>query len=151
MIQDTSSSSLKFLGIKFDDKLTFEKHICNITSSIAKKTGLIRKCYKTLGNNYTVLKSFYAFILPCFEYCSPVWYFASKSYLKKLDRALNNICFFLSDLLINLEIWRKYSLVCLCYIKFYKTLTIHFIANSLNFQNQFILHGRMIDFWRSLV
>ena len=30
---------------------------------LPKKIGLIRKCYKTLGNNNAVLKSFYTFIL----------------------------------------------------------------------------------------
>ena len=38
------SSSLKRLGVTIDDKLTFEKHVRNIASSIAQKTGLIRKC-----------------------------------------------------------------------------------------------------------
>ena len=51
------SSFLKLLGVTIDDKLTFEKHIRNISSSIAQKTGLIRKCYKTLGNG--VGRSFY--------------------------------------------------------------------------------------------
>ena len=66
-------------------KLTFENHIRNIASSIDQKTGLIRKYYKTLGNNDAVLISFYAFILSCFEHCSP------DSHLKLLESALNNI------------------------------------------------------------
>ena len=36
------SSSFKLLGVTIDDKLTFEKHIRKIASSIAQKTGLIR-------------------------------------------------------------------------------------------------------------
>ena len=83
--------------------MTFEKHIHNIASSIAQKIGLVCKCYKTLGNNDAVLKSFYIFILPCFEYCSPVWCSASDLHLKLLDCALNNIRIFLLDILINLE------------------------------------------------
>ena len=66
------SSSLKLLGFTFDDKLTFEKHIHNIASSIAQNCSLIHKRFKILGNNDVAFKSFYAFILPCFEYCSPV-------------------------------------------------------------------------------
>ena len=54
-----------------DDKLTFEKQIRNIASVIAQKTGLIRKCYKTFGNNDVVLKFFNTFILLCFEYFFP--------------------------------------------------------------------------------
>ena len=58
------SSSLKLLGVTIDDRLTLEKHICNIASLFGQKSGLIRKYYKTFGNNNAVLKSFYAFILP---------------------------------------------------------------------------------------
>ena len=84
------SSFLKLLGVTLKDKLTFEKHIKNITFYIVQKTGL-RKCYKTLGSKNALLKCFYAFILPSFEYCSLVWCFASDSHLKLLDHALNNI------------------------------------------------------------
>ena len=52
------SNFLKLLWVTIDDKLTFEKHIHNISSSITQKTSLIRKWYKTLGNNDVALKSF---------------------------------------------------------------------------------------------
>ena len=61
------SSSHKLLGVTLD-KLTFENQICNIAFSIA----LNCKFYKILGINDAVIKSFYALILPCFEYGSPV-------------------------------------------------------------------------------
>ena len=73
---------LKLLGVTIDKKLTFKKHIA---SSIAQKFGLIQKCYKTLGNNDAVLKSFYTFILPFFKYCS-----ASDLNLKLLHPVINN-------------------------------------------------------------
>ena len=99
----------------YDDRLIFEKHIRNIASSIAQKTGLIRKCYKTFDNNGAVLRSFYAFILPCFEYCSLVWGSATDSHLKLLDRVLNNIRFFLPDILINLEQRRNLTSLSMFY------------------------------------
>ena len=43
------SSSLKLLGVVLDDKLSFEKHLRSVASSVAQKTGLIRKCFRTLG------------------------------------------------------------------------------------------------------
>ena len=101
------SSSLKLLGVFLDDKLSFEKHLRSVASSVAQKTGLIRKCFRTLGNDVAVRRSFYAFILPCFEYCSVVWNSAADSHLKLLDRAINNIRFFLPDVSINLEVRRK--------------------------------------------
>ena len=53
------SSSFKLLEVTLDNKLTFKKYFRNIASFIAQKTGLIRKCYKTNGNNDAVLKSFF--------------------------------------------------------------------------------------------
>ena len=105
------SNTLKLLRVTIDNKLTFEKHICNIASSTTQNYGLIRKCYKTLGNKDAVLKSFYAFFLPCFKYCSTVWCSASDSHLKLLDCALNNTRFFILDILINLNKHR--IIVCL--------------------------------------
>ena len=79
------SCSLKLLGVLIDGKLTFEKHLRSVASSIAQKTGLLRKCFRALGNDDAVLKSFYAFILPCFEYCMPIWLSAAEYHLKLLD------------------------------------------------------------------
>ena len=92
-----TSTFLKLLGIVLYDKLTFEMHICNIASSIVQKTGFIHMYFKALGNDDSVLRTFYAFILPCFEYCSPVWCSGSDSHLKLLNRALGSICFLLLD------------------------------------------------------
>ena len=47
-------SFLELLRVTIDDKLTFEKYIHNIASSIAQKSGLICKCYKILDNNDAV-------------------------------------------------------------------------------------------------
>ena len=55
--------------VVLDNKHTFEMHFHNIAASIAQKTGLMRKCFKALGNNDAVFTFLYAFILPCFEYC----------------------------------------------------------------------------------
>ena len=113
------SNSLKLLGVTIDDKLTFEKYLRSLASSIAQKTGLLRKCYRTFGNDEALLKSFYAFILPCFEYCSSVWSSAADCHLKLLDRALNNIKFFLPNLTINLENRRDNACLSLLYKIYY--------------------------------
>ena len=75
-------------------------HIRNITSSIALKTGLMRKCFKALDNDDP-------FILPCFEYCSLVWCSGAETDLKLLNRTLDNILFRLSNMFVDLEYRRK--------------------------------------------
>lgn len=98
---------LRLLGVTLDPKLTFEKHIRSLSSTIAQKIGLLRKCYKTFACETTVIKSFYAFILPHFEYCSPVWNSAADCHLKLLDRALNSIKFILPALSLDLHHRRR--------------------------------------------
>lgn len=99
--------NLRLLGVSFDKKLTFEHHIRSLSSSIARKIGLLRKCYKTFNCDATLRKSFYAFILPHFEYCSPVWMSAADCHLNLLDRSLNSIRFILPDLPLDLAHRRR--------------------------------------------
>ena len=98
-----TSNNVNLLGVTLDSKLTFEAHLRSVSSSIAQKTGLLRKCRKTLGENDAVLRSFFAFILPKFEYCSVVWMSAADCHLRLLDRAINNIKFLLPNLTIDLH------------------------------------------------
>ena len=114
------STFLKLFEIVLDKKLTFEMHICNIASSIAQKASLIRKCFKAFGNDDSVLMTFYAFILPCFEYCSPVWCSGSDSHLRLLDRTLGNIPLLLPDLSVHLEYRKKIANLSLLYKIFNK-------------------------------
>ena len=106
MLDNTSldtSDNVKLLGVTFDSKLTFEAYLRSVASSIAQKTGLLRKCKKSFGQNDAVLRSFFSFILPKFEYCSVVWMSAADCHLRLLDRAINNIRFLLPNLTLNLH------------------------------------------------
>ena len=67
-----SCDSFKILGVMFDSKFTFERHICSISSSVAQKIGLFRKSFRIFGDHDVLLKCFNSFILPCLEYFSPV-------------------------------------------------------------------------------
>jgi len=105
------SDHLVLLGVTLDSKLTFEKHIRQMAASISQKIGILRKCYRTLGRSEAINKSFFAYVLPCFEYCAPVWSSAADSHLKLLDRALNKVKFYVPD--ISLNLWRRRAVSCL--------------------------------------
>ena len=108
--------SFKILGVTLDSKFTFEKHVRNVSSSIAQKIGLLRKSLKIFGDQSILKKCFNTFILPCFEYCSPVWASAADSYLKLLDKNLNSIKFLIPDLCENrgINLWHRRSISSLC-------------------------------------
>lgn len=89
-----SCNSLKLLWVTLDSNLTFENHIRITSFLISQKIDLLRKCRAIFNDDKNVLNSFFfPFILPFFEYCSPVWMSAAPSHLKLLDRSFNSIKF----------------------------------------------------------
>ena len=111
----TTCNSFKILGVTLDSKFTFEKHIRSMSSSIAQKIGILRKSYKIFGEQSILKNCFNSFILPCFEYCSPVWSSAADSHLNLLDRNMNAIKFLIPDLQTNLGHRRSISSLCMLY------------------------------------
>ena len=99
-------------NVQFDQKFTFEAHLRATSSLIAQKLGLLRKSFKIFNDQSILRKCFYSFILPCFEYCSPVWSSAADSHLRLLDRNLNACKVLIPDLIIDL--WHRRSISSLC-------------------------------------
>ena len=110
-----SCDSFKILGVKFDSKFTFEKHICSISSSAAQKIGLLRKSFRIFGDHNVLLRCFNSFILHCLEYCSPFWSSAADSHLKLLDRNLRAHKFFIPNLTVSLQHHHFISSLCMLY------------------------------------
>ena len=99
----------------FDSKFTFERHISSISSSVAQKIGLLRKSFRILGDHDVLLRCFNSFILPCLEYCSPVWSSAADSHLKLLDKNLRACKFLIPNLTISLQHRCFISSLCMLY------------------------------------
>ena len=60
---------------------------------VSQKIGILRKCWQVYRDDSVVLKCFFAFILPFFEYCSAVWMSAAPTHLNMLERVLNSARF----------------------------------------------------------
>ena len=107
-------TNLKLLGVLFDSKMTFELHVRAIASKVSQKIGILRKCWQTYQDNSVILKCFYAFILPFFEYCSAVWMSAASTHLKVLERVFTSARF-LTQTRINLEHRRDVAASCMLF------------------------------------
>ena len=118
----------KILGVMFDSKFTFERHIRSISSSVAQKIGLLRKSFKIFGDHDVLLRCFNSFILPCLEYCSPVWSSAADSHLKLLDKILR-ACKFLFQILQLVCSTIVLLAHCVCFTRSLTTLPILSILN----------------------
>ena len=76
----------KDLGIKFDCKLNFSKHISEICSKGKQRIGLIRRNFRFIDKK-TFLILYKSLVRPLLEYCNTVWY----PTFKKDSRAIKSV------------------------------------------------------------
>ena len=93
------SADLVILGVTFDARMTFEKHLCSISSAAAQRFGIMRKSWQVFHDWSLLLRFFWSFFLPVLEYCSAVWCSAADSHLKQLDRVVRSACFLAGGIL----------------------------------------------------
>ena len=105
----------RFLVALWTLNLLFEEHIPSLYSSIAQRVGILRKSFKIFGEQSILRNCFNSFILPIFEYCSPVWCSVAASHLKLLDRNLNATKFLIPELEVDLWHRRAISSLCMLY------------------------------------
>ena len=80
-----NSSNAKLLGIKFDNKLTFNEHIQDLCTKASKKIHALARVsnYMTLNQRRRIMHSF---ISSHFGYCTLVWMFHSKTLNNKINK-----------------------------------------------------------------
>ena len=106
--------TVRLLGVTFDTKVTFESHLRSVTGIVSQKIGIMRKCWQMYRDNSLVLKCFYSFILPFFEYCSSVWMSAAASHINMLERVFASARF-LAPANIKLDHRRDVAASCLLF------------------------------------
>ena len=79
------SDDLVILGVTFDSKLTFEKHLLLVSRPASKRLGILRKSWVVFHNRSLLERCFRGFVLPVLEYCSAVWCSAADTHLKLLE------------------------------------------------------------------
>ena len=72
----------------FDIKITFEKHIRSISSTVAQNVGFLRKMSTIFGDQDILLKCYNFFILFLLGVLLPIWSSGADSYLKRLGKNL---------------------------------------------------------------
>ena len=64
--------NLNVLDVKFNSQPTFEDHVRGIVSRVSHRIGIFRLGRRIFVDTSVLLSSHFAFVLPVFEYCSPV-------------------------------------------------------------------------------
>ena len=82
------SYDLVILGVTFDSKLTFEKHLRLVSRAASQRLDILRKSWRVFHDRSLLERCFRGFVVPVLEYCSAVWCSAADTHLKLLDRAV---------------------------------------------------------------
>ena len=111
------SDDLVILGVTFDSKITFEKHLHSVSRAASQRLGILRKSWRVVHDRSLLGRWFRGFVLPVWEYCSAVWCSAADTHIKLQDRAVSGAQFLtgvcLSVTLLIVDPWRS----CVCFIK----------------------------------
>ena len=87
------SDDLVILGVTFDSKMTFEKHLLSVSRAASQRLGILRKSWRAFHDRSLLGRCFRGFVFPVLEYCSVVWCSAADTHLKLLDRAVSGARF----------------------------------------------------------
>ena len=61
------SDDLVILGVKFDSKMTFEKHLRLVSRAASQRLGILRKSWRVFHDRALFGRCFRGFVLPVFE------------------------------------------------------------------------------------
>ena len=87
------SVDLVILGVTFDSKLTFEKHLRLVSRAASQWLVILGKSWRVLHDRSLLERRFRCFALPVLEYCSAVWWSAADTHIKLLDCAVSGARF----------------------------------------------------------
>ena len=62
------SDDLDILGVTFDSKLTFEKHLLSVSKAASQRLGILRKSWRVFHDKLLIERWFGFFFLPVLEY-----------------------------------------------------------------------------------
>ena len=69
--------TLVILGVTFDLKMTFEKHLRSVSRAASQRLGILRKSWHVFRDRSFLVRCFRSFVLPV----SAVWYSAADTHL----------------------------------------------------------------------
>ena len=111
------SDDLVILGVRFDSKMTFEKHFLSVSRAASQRLGILRKSWRVFHDIDRVLGDAFG-VLSCqfLEYCSAVWCSAADTHLKLLDQAVSGARFLTVGVFeCNISHRRSVAVLCMLY------------------------------------
>ena len=124
------SDDLVILGVTFDYKLIFEKHLRLVSGSASQRLGILWKSRQVFHDRSLLERCIRGFILPVLEYCSAGWWSAEDTHLKLLDRVVSNTRF-LTGGVFECDIAHRQSVDVLCMLYKIRRNPMHQLNDAL--------------------
>ena len=124
------SDDLAILGVTFDYKMTFEKHLRSVSRAASQRLGILRKTWRVFHDRSLLARCFWGFVLPVLEYCSAVWCSGADTHLKLLDRAVSGARF-LTWVVFECDIAHRRSVAVLCMLYKIRCNPMHHLNGAL--------------------
>ena len=110
------SNDLVILGVTFDSKMIFEKHLRSVSRAGSQQLGILIKSWQVFHDRLLLGICFRGFMLPVSEYCFAVWCSAADTHLKRLDRVVSGASFLTGDVFeCDLAHRRSVAVLCMLY------------------------------------
>ena len=124
------SDDLVILGVTFDSKMTFEKHLRSVSRAAPQKFGILRTSWRVFHDRSLLGRCFRGFVLPVLEYCSAVWCSAADKHLKLLYCAVSGARF-LTGGVFECDIAHHRSVAVLCMLYKIRCIPVHPLNGAL--------------------
>ena len=122
---------LAILGVTFDSKMSFQKHLRSVSRAASQRLGILRKSRRVYHDRSLLLRCFRGFVLPILEYCSAVWCAAADTQRKLLDRAVSGARFLTGDV-FECDIAHRRSVAVLCMLHKIRCNPVHPLNGALH-------------------
>ena len=99
MVEDKkvrSKTEVNLLGITIDDKLSFNKHISNLCSTVSNRLRALARIRKFLSLEQAK-RILEAYIMSTFKYCPLIWMFCNKTANNQINKRSLRLVYQLED------------------------------------------------------
>ena len=124
------SDDLVILGVTFDSKMNFEKHLRSVYRAASQWLSILRKSWQVFHGRSLLGRCFRGFVLPVLEYCSAVWCSAADTHLRPLDRAVSGASFLTGGVFV-CDLAHRRSVAVLCMLHKIRCNPMHPLCGAL--------------------
>ena len=114
------SVDLDILGVRFDSKMTFDKHLHSVCRAASQMFGILRKSW-LFHDRLLLGRCFWVFVLTVLEYCSAVWCLATDT----TGPCCQWSPFFFTSVMLDCDLAHRRSVAVLCMLYKIRCYPIH--------------------------